>query len=262
MHPWWRQSSGGLVRSFLLPPNLARTLASLSGYIATSTANGIQIHQYASSHIEAVLQTGQLSLDIDTEYPVTGKILITVVNAPVTPTEISLRIPEWAIGAELSDGIRTYPVSAGTKSVKRIFVAGDRIELTLPMEPRFSWPDSRIDAIRGCVAVERGPEVYALESVDLPGGWELEEAQVDVAEGFRTRDREAVTVTLQRQTFEDGISPVPLDGITRLKLRRRGQTSSPIIPGRSEVPPPCASGFPYPVQELMPPRSETSWSLS
>ena len=37
------------------------------------------------------------------------------------------------------------------------------------MAPRFSAPDPRIDAVRGCVAIERGPEVLALESVDLAG---------------------------------------------------------------------------------------------
>ena len=30
-----------------------------------------------------------------------------------------------------------------------------------------TWPDPRIDAVRGCVAIERGPEVLALESTDL-----------------------------------------------------------------------------------------------
>jgi DUF1680 family protein len=36
-------------------------------------------------------------------------------------------------------------------------------------------PDPRVDAVRGCVAVERGPLVYCLESADLPPGSELEE---------------------------------------------------------------------------------------
>jgi DUF1680 family protein len=35
------------------------------------------------------------------------------------------------------------------------------------MEPRFTAADPRIDAVRGCLAVERGPEVLCLESVDL-----------------------------------------------------------------------------------------------
>jgi DUF1680 family protein len=44
---------------------------------------------------------------------------------------------------------------------------GDVVELVLPLVPRITTPDPRIDAVRGCVAVERGPEVLALESVDL-----------------------------------------------------------------------------------------------
>ena len=47
------------------------------------------------------------------------------------------------------------------------FRAGDVVELELPMAPRVIWPDPRIDAVRGCVAIERGPEVLALESIDL-----------------------------------------------------------------------------------------------
>ena len=35
------------------------------------------------------------------------------------------------------------------------------------MAPRVIWPDPHIDAVRGCVAIERGPEVLALESTDL-----------------------------------------------------------------------------------------------
>jgi DUF1680 family protein len=58
-------------------------------------------------------------------------------------------------------------VLPGAVSVTRSFQAGDVVELRLPLEPRFTAADSRIDAVRGCVAVERGPEVMCLESVDL-----------------------------------------------------------------------------------------------
>jgi DUF1680 family protein len=40
-------------------------------------------------------------------------------------------------------------------------------------------PDPRVDAVRGCVAVERGPLVYCIESPDLPPGTELEELRWD-----------------------------------------------------------------------------------
>ena len=44
------------------------------------------------------------------------------------------------------------------------------------MPARVTEADPRIDAIRGCVALERGPLVYCIETADLPPGWALEEA--------------------------------------------------------------------------------------
>ena len=41
--------------------------------------------------------------------------------------------------------------------------------LDLPLEARFTRADPRVDADRGCVALERGPLVYCLEAVDNPG---------------------------------------------------------------------------------------------
>ena len=58
------------------------------------------------------------------------------------------------------------------------------------MTPRISSPDSRIDAIRGCVAIERGPEVYALESVDLAPAGAADVADVVLAPGTRPSERD------------------------------------------------------------------------
>ena len=41
--------------------------------------------------------------------------------------------------------------------------------------------DRRIDATRGCVVLERGPIVYALETADLSPGVRLEDVEVDPA---------------------------------------------------------------------------------
>ncbi|MFM9559463.1 glycoside hydrolase family 127 protein, partial [Streptomyces caniscabiei] len=53
------------------------------------------------------------------------------------------------------------------------------IRLELPVAPRWIEPDPRIDAVRGTVAVQRGPLVYCAESVDLPGGREVDVVRVD-----------------------------------------------------------------------------------
>jgi DUF1680 family protein len=47
------------------------------------------------------------------------------------------------------------------------------------MPVRVTEPDPRVDAVRGCVAVERGPLVYCVETADAPPGVELEDLRWD-----------------------------------------------------------------------------------
>ena len=51
---------------------------------------------------------------------------------------------------------------------RRTWRAGDALVLSLDMPVRVTSPHPRVDAVRGCVALERGPLVYAVETADLP----------------------------------------------------------------------------------------------
>jgi DUF1680 family protein len=155
------------------PPNVARTLASLAAYVATADASGVQVHQYAAGEIAATLDGGErLRLKVDTDYPRSGRVVFTVVEAPVSPWQLSLRIPEWATGGATVtvDGGADRIVRPGYVAVDGPSRAGGEVVLELDMTPRVLMADPRVDAVRGCVVVERGPEVYCLESIDLPGG--------------------------------------------------------------------------------------------
>lgn len=46
-------------------------------------------------------------------------------------------------------------------------------------DAHLSYPDPAIDEVRGQVAVERGPLVLALESVDLPGETSMDSVRID-----------------------------------------------------------------------------------
>src|SRR5665647_3794397 len=70
-------------------------------------------------------------------------------------------------------------VAAGWAQVSALAM-GESWVLTIPVEPRLSWPDPRIDAVRGTVAVERGPLVLCLESRGLPGAMDLADVGVVV----------------------------------------------------------------------------------
>ena len=50
--------------------------------------------------------------------------------------------------------------------MRRVWQAGDEVRLRLDMTPRWTSPDRRVDAVRGCAAIERGPLVYCFEQAD------------------------------------------------------------------------------------------------
>lgn len=165
------------------PTNVARTLASLSAYVATADDEGLQLHQYVPGTVEHRRADGRhLRVSVETEYPHDGEIRVVVDSDDDHPWALSLRVPGWAArGATLTVDGRTRAVAPGTVTERRAWRRGDRVVLRLPVEPRFTHPDPRIDAVRGCVAVERGPVVHALESVDVPGVGSVDELRVDTS---------------------------------------------------------------------------------
>jgi hypothetical protein len=153
------------------PTNVARTLASLAAYVATADGDGLQLHQYADAEIRTALDDGRsVGVSVSTAYPADGEITVRITETPPTPWTLSLRVPSWVDGGAVltEPGGRRRAVSAGTAGVRRRFTVGDVVRLELPVEPRWTAPDPRIDAIRGTLAVEQGPLVLCVESTDLP----------------------------------------------------------------------------------------------
>src|SRR5690606_30767305 len=140
------------------PPNVARTLAGLAAYVATVDDEGLQLHQYAPAEIRTTVAGAPVALDVETGYPRDGVVRVHVRSDAAAPWTLSLRVPAWADGARLVVDGAAEPAAPGTVRVRRAFRAGDVVELHLPVAPRFTAPDPRIDAVRGCLAVERGPE--------------------------------------------------------------------------------------------------------
>ncbi|SEG99974.1 hypothetical protein SAMN05444920_114250 [Nonomuraea solani] len=158
------------------PPNVMRTLAALPSYLATGTADGLQVHQY----VPGTLTSGDLSVEIGTGYPWDGLVTVTVRAAPPREVELALRVPDWAQGARLGSLGRLRPVAPGTYArTRRLFRPGDQVQLRMPMPARVLVADDRVDATRGCVAVMRGPLVYAIEQPDQPDGAVLEDLRIN-----------------------------------------------------------------------------------
>ena len=210
------------------PPNVMRTLSSLAGYLATSDDRGLQLHQYTT----ATIDTESLSVQMTTDYPWDGTVRLTVTAAGPDPRTLSLRLPAWADGATLTVDGQSRPAPAGDyMTVERTWSVGEVVELALPMEVRMTYADPRVDAIRGSVAVQRGPLVYAVEEVDQAAGVSLDEARL-VPDG--------TTSVEHRADLLDGVSVIHLTGRTA---------------------PAPASGWPYPDQPTGEPTFSTDDGL-
>ncbi|WP_230674280.1 glycoside hydrolase family 127 protein [Rathayibacter sp. Leaf248] len=187
------------------PNNLARTFASLAGYLATTDGSGVQVHQYASGTFTAALTQGDVEIGVRSDLPATGAVSVHILSSPATAWTLTLRIPTWAEGARAvlvdADGTRSEISGGalrGSLRIERVFHAGDRVELDLPLTPVLIFPDDRIDAARGTVAVQRGPEIWCLESADLPEGVHVDDVSVSVAAG--------VAETNGRVVLQGGVS--------------------------------------------------------
>ncbi|GAA4887593.1 glycoside hydrolase family 127 protein [Streptomonospora salina] len=174
------------------PTNLARTLATWQCYAASVEGDTVTLLQYAAGELRLALDGGDLVLRITTAYPDDGAVRIEVVDAPDREVHLRLRVPHWAHGATLTDGAGARGVAPGWAPARSTLTPGSVLDLHLPVEPRLSRPDPRIDAVRGCVAVERGPLVLCAESLDLPEAWALEDVRLDTARPPRAEGDGAV----------------------------------------------------------------------
>lgn len=166
------------------PPNLMRFLATLPDLVATVDGGGIQLHQFADGSIDAPVGSGSVRIETTTAYPWDGDVEISVLETTPDPWTLSIRVPEWCrkATASVSGNASVVESGPGNLVVTRSWRPGDHLTVRLEMPPRVTVADPRIDAVRGQVALERGPLVYAVEDADLPAGTSVESLEIDAAQ--------------------------------------------------------------------------------
>jgi len=160
------------------PPNIMRLLASLGHYLATTADDALYLHQFTGSRLSGA----GLEIEVTTGYPWSGQVDITVLGSPEQERELAVRVPAWSPGARFQLGDepeRPAEPSAGYLRLRRRWRPGDRLRLVLDLTPRWTYPDRRVDAVRGSAALERGPLVYCFEQADQPEGTSVDDLAVE-----------------------------------------------------------------------------------
>lgn len=167
------------------PPNLVRFLASMPGHIyAQGPAGAVYVNLYVSSETTFTVNGQRLGLTMRSGMPWEGASGITIAADGNVKAAIKLRIPGWARQVPAPGGLYRYadgggggavtiavnrtpvtvsPDRCGYVTLDRVWKTGDRVDVTLPLEPRRVVADDRVRDDRGRVAVERGPVVYSVE---------------------------------------------------------------------------------------------------
>ena len=170
------------------PPNVARLLASLSGYVYATRGDELFVNLFIGSTGKATVGGTPVVVTQTTEYPWNGAVAISV--APEREVEMALhvRVPGWALNradhgglyrfGEQSQAMPRLAVNgaaielapeSGYATIRRTWRSGDRVTLELPMEVRTVVARDEVRSAAGRFAFQRGPLVYAAEGPDNGG---------------------------------------------------------------------------------------------
>ncbi len=187
----WSRKRELYISCFCCPPNIVRTIAEVSAYAYSMSDEGVWVNLYGSNVLDTHLSDGTLvKLRQQTDYPWEGTIRITMENMPQREISLFLRIPGWAENSRVT--INDKPVGRDLKSeqyfeIKRTWLAGDRIELILPMSAQLLEANPMVEEVRNQAALRRGPIVYCLESTDFPSGVAIENVTISPSAMFQNR---------------------------------------------------------------------------
>ena len=172
------------------PPNIMRTFASLEYYLAAASGDILHLHHFTGAQVSTSLAGGILALDVVTDYPWSSTVTLRVTAVPPAECGLAIRVPGWSSNPKflLNDAPVAATVQHGYLIIRRRWQPGDVITCDFAAVPRLTYPSRRIDALRGTVAIERGPLVYCAEQADQPAGLDLEDLAVHPG---ALRDREA-----------------------------------------------------------------------
>lgn len=147
--------------TYCCPNNFRRFIAELPGMIFFTGKNSVTVNLYTACEADMELEGNRVRLIQKTCFPESGHIVIEIHPATSFEFTLQFRIPLWCSKpvVRLNGNAQQGVLPGSLYALKRVWVAGDRVEVELPLEIRFVQGRQRQ---YGLVAVLLGPLVYCL----------------------------------------------------------------------------------------------------
>ena len=145
------------------PPNLARLIASLGGYLFSEDEQTL----YAHLLIGCSAQTRLADIRCESEYPWNGRAVYTIDHAH-SPFRFAVHIPSHAENVRISLNGVPFPAETerGYAMIAREWQDSDTVEILFDMPPRLLRTHPLVRDTAGKAALARGPFIYCFESID------------------------------------------------------------------------------------------------
>lgn len=171
------------------PPNVARLLTSLGGYIYSVSENTIYNHLYIANKSDLEVNSSKITLEQIGNYPFQDKVTIKVTAEKRTEFTLALRIPKWSKNTEIKvndEVIKLYELCEnGYVKIAKVFHS-DIISITFDLSIKAITSNPKVKSNAGKTAIMRGPIVYCLEEVD--NGKNLHSISIYPKGGFKLED--------------------------------------------------------------------------
>jgi len=165
------------------PPMFLKMVSAVPGYIYAAQNDNLYVNLFIGSQTTVSLNNTTVQVNQETEYPWKGKITLQIDPEKKSEFAMKIRVPGWAQGKEnpydlytsdlksqvslnVNGSPQSLNIENGYAVIRRNWNKGDKIELNLPMQPRYITANPNVTDLNGLVTLASGPLIYCLESVD------------------------------------------------------------------------------------------------
>lgn len=167
------------------PGNVTRFMASVPGYVYAIDQKDVYVNLLVGGNSKLKVGDTEVELVQKTQYPWNGDVEIDVTPNKNDKFTLLVRIPGWAKNKPVPSDLYAYVdgsnpqvkvlvngsetkkhTRAGYWVIEREWKKGDKVTLTMDMPVRRVEANPQVRYDKGLLAMERGPILYALESID------------------------------------------------------------------------------------------------